>query len=361
MGRNPRAGILRVDAGLDRVPVELDVVLGERQLLAGAHPQLPLDQVQPGDRLGDRMFHLQAGIHLHEEELVGPVGGDDELHSAGADVVDAAGGVAGRGPDPRARLGVKQRRRRLLDDLLVAPLQAALTLTEMHHVAVRVGKHLHLDMPGPQHKSLQKQGVVTERRGGLPSGGHQRLAQSRRVLHQMHALAAAARGRLDQHRIADIFGRRDELVVGQPRPGHPGHHRHVEGGDRVLGGDLVAHHLDRACRRAQEHHPGAFACGGEMGVLGKEPVARMDRLGSGARRRVQHLVDVEVALARRGGSQPHRGVRLEHVPGVGVGVAVDGDRPDTQPAQGADHPHRDLAAVGHQYRFEHRTHIRNTP
>ena len=177
----------------------------------------------------------------------------------------------------------------------------------------------------------------------------------------MHALAAAAGRWLDQHRVADVVGRGHQLVVAQPRPGYPGYHRHIEGGDRVLGGDLVAHHLDRARRRAQEHHSGALARCGEIGVLGKKPIAWMDRLGSGARRGVEHLVDIEVALPRRRRPQPDRFVRFKHLPRADVGVAVHGDGLDAQPPQGPDHPHRDLTAVGNQHRLEHRTHIRNTP
>ena len=177
----------------------------------------------------------------------------------------------------------------------------------------------------------------------------------------MHALAAATRRWLDQYRVADVVGRGHQVVIAQPGPGYPGYHRHVEGGDRVLGGDLVAHHLDRARGRAQEHHPCALARGGEIGVLGKKPIARMDRLGSGARRGVEYARDVEVALPRRGRPQPHRFVRLEHMPRADVGVAVHGDGLDAQPPQGPDHPHRDLAAVGNQHRLEHRSHIRNTP
>jgi hypothetical protein len=73
----------------------------------------------------------------------------------------------------------------------------------------------------------------------------------------------------------------------------------------------------------------------------------MNRLGSAAYRGVEHLIDVEVTLPRGRRPQPHGGVGLAHMPGAGIGVAVDGDRPDAQPAQGANHPHRDLAAVGH--------------
>ena len=48
------------------------------------------------------------------------------------------------------------------------------------------------------------------------------------------------------------------------------------------------------------------------------------------------------------GPMPHRDVGLGDVPGVGVGVAVHGDRTNTHGAQRADDPHGDLAAVGDQ-------------
>ena len=98
-----------------------------------------------------------------------------------------------------------------------------------------------------------------------------------------------------------------------------------------------------------------------MGILGKKPITRMDCLGPSAPRGVEHLAGIEVALPRRGWPQPHRFVGLKSVPRADVGVAVDGDGLDAQPPQSPDHPHRDLTAVGHQHRLEHRTHIRNTP
>ena len=73
----------------------------------------------------------------------------------------------------------------------------------------------------------------------------------------------------------------------------------------------------------------------------------MDGLGTGALRGCDDGVDVEIALARRGGSDADRDVRLGHVAGTGVGVAEHRDRTDTQLAERADHPDRDLTAVGH--------------
>ena len=70
-GQEPARGVLGVDPGLDRVPGRRDVVLRDGQRLTGGDPQLPLDEIQPGDQLGDRVLDLQPGVHLHEEELVG--------------------------------------------------------------------------------------------------------------------------------------------------------------------------------------------------------------------------------------------------------------------------------------------------
>ena len=108
-GQEAASRILGVHPRLDRVTVQRDVVLRDGKLLAGRDPNLPLDQVPPGDHLRHRVLDLQAGVHLEEEELVGPVRGDDEFDCAGAGVVDAAGGVTGRGPDAGPRRVVEQR------------------------------------------------------------------------------------------------------------------------------------------------------------------------------------------------------------------------------------------------------------
>ena len=143
----------------------------------GRDEQLLLDEVDAGDELGHRVLDLQARVHLDEEELVGPVARDEELDGARAAVVDARRGRAGRRAEAGAGRGIDHRRRRLLDDLLVPALQRALALAEVDDRAVRVGEHLHLDVPRPLDEPLEQQRVVAERGGRHAAGGRERLGQ----------------------------------------------------------------------------------------------------------------------------------------------------------------------------------------
>ena len=84
--------ILGVDAALDGVAAQRDVLLRERQRLAGGDADLQVHQVESGDQFGDRMLDLQARIHLEEIEIALLI--HQELDRAG---VGVAGGL--RDPD----------------------------------------------------------------------------------------------------------------------------------------------------------------------------------------------------------------------------------------------------------------------
>ena len=169
LGQEARGGILGVQPHLDGVARLGQLVLGARQRLAGGHLQLPGDQVLPGDQLGDRVLDLQPRVHLEEEELAG-VGVDDELDRAGSDVVDRPRRLDRGLAHGLPHLVVDRRRRGLLDDLLVPTLDRAVTLEQVHHLAVRVAEDLDLDVLRPGDQALHDQPVVAERAGGLTPG-----------------------------------------------------------------------------------------------------------------------------------------------------------------------------------------------
>jgi hypothetical protein len=51
---------------------------------------LPVDEVDPGDELGDGMLHLQAGVHFKKIKFVRKIGVEDEFDGSGVEVVDGA-------------------------------------------------------------------------------------------------------------------------------------------------------------------------------------------------------------------------------------------------------------------------------
>ena len=116
----------------------------------------------------------------------------------------------------RRRSGRGARRRRgrgrLLEELLVPPLNRAVALAEMNDVAVGVGEHLHLDVP-----RIFQVPLHVDRRSAKYASPSRRADSNapcdliRRRGH-LETLATAARGRLDRDRVADLLGNPKHLL-----------------------------------------------------------------------------------------------------------------------------------------------------
>jgi hypothetical protein len=102
-----------------------DVLLRERQALAGGYRELEVHEVQPHCKLRNWVLDLQAGVHLQEVKLLAF---NEELDRSGVDVAgfvcQAHRGVAHLLPQVFREGG----RGGLLDYLLVPPLNRALPL-----------------------------------------------------------------------------------------------------------------------------------------------------------------------------------------------------------------------------------------
>ncbi len=107
------------------------------------------------------------------------------------------------------------------------------------------------------------------------------------------------------------------------------------------------------CGRTDEHDAGRLAGAGEVGVLGQEAVAGMNRFAGKLPRRGEHLVAVEIAFANGGRTDADRLISHPHVQRATVGFRVHGDGAQTEPSRGANDAAGDLAAVGNQDALEH--------
>ena len=284
-GRKLLRRILGIDAEFDgAAPVRRGRLL-EGDRLAGCDPHLLGHEIDAEDFLGDRMLDLDACVHLDEEpapavEIV------DEFDGAGAFVFDVADErVAASAICARTR-GVQHRRRRLLDQLLVAALDAAIALPQMDRVAVAVAKHLNFDVAHPGKETLEVNLRIAEGRQRLRRGLRELRGELVRPGSDAHTAAAAAAGGFQQHRKADVVGdRRSRLRVGEALL-RAGHHRHAIALGSAARLHLVAHHADRFGARADENEPFLAAGSGEGALFREKTVAGIDRVAAGAARRL---------------------------------------------------------------------------
>ena len=248
-GQEVAAGVLAVDAELDRVAAHGWVVVAE--LLAVGDAQLLADEVDAGDLLGHRVLDLQAGVDLEERDRA--VGRDEELAGAGADVAGLAQDRLGRAVELGVLLVGEERRRGLLDELLVAALQRAVAGRDDDDVAVRVGQALRLDVPRLVEVALDEALAAAERADRLADGGVEQLGDLLDGARDLQAATAAAERRLDGDRQAVLLGERDDLVGVGDRVGGAGDQRGAGALRDVAGLDLVAEGVDgrRAAGRSR--------------------------------------------------------------------------------------------------------------
>src|SRR5262249_44152952 len=139
--------IFRVEPRLDGMSTRYNLLLGEWQALVRCNDELQAHQIQPHHQLGYGMLNLQPCIHL--KEVVAPLRIQQELAGAGVDVA----GRTRRAHRCRAHLSAQRwrecRRRALLEDLLMAPLDRTFTFAQVDAGAVRIGKNLELDVTWP--------------------------------------------------------------------------------------------------------------------------------------------------------------------------------------------------------------------
>ena len=122
-------------------------------------------QIHAGDHLGDSVLHLDAGIHLNE--VVIAVFVHQEFHRARGDVAHVPGHLDG----VRIELGAGSLRHAPgggeLHHFLIAALERAVPLVQVHYVAMLVAQDLDLDMFGFHQVFFDKDILVAEGLFGL--------------------------------------------------------------------------------------------------------------------------------------------------------------------------------------------------
>ena len=223
----------------------------------------------------------------------------------------------------------------------------------MDDLAVLVAEHLHLDVAWSGDVAFDQHPVVAEGRSPFPLGAGQTGGEIGRIIDALHPLAAAARDRLDQHRIADPrrLGRQGFLRLVRALIAR--RHRHPGLDHQRLGRVLQAHGANRGRVRPDPDQARRRDGLGEVGVLAQEAISGVDRFRAGRLGRREHLGAVQIGFARRRRTDQHRLVGLAHMQGVGVRLGIDGDGAYPHPLGGAEDTAGDFAAIGDKDGLEH--------
>src|SRR5262249_14588658 len=150
-----------------------------------------------GHELCHGMLDLDPRVQLEEPEVAAV---ENELSGSGALVADRPPEVDRRVAHLCAQLRVERGRGRLLEHLLMAALDRAVTLAESRDVAVPVGQELDLDMERVLEVALAEDGVVAERCGRLATRRRERLVELLRCADDAHPAAASTGRGLDEER-----------------------------------------------------------------------------------------------------------------------------------------------------------------
>mmetsp|Transcript_5903 Transcript_5903/g.15018 ORF Transcript_5903/g.15018 Transcript_5903/m.15018 type:complete len:407 (-) Transcript_5903:169-1389(-) len=336
--------VLSVDTGFNGPAVDPDVVLGNGERLSRGHTDHLLHKVDAGDALCNGVLHLQPSVHLEEVKVL--VGVNEELDGASRLVVDSAREGNRLLAHRSSGLGVQERRWRLLDNLLVPPLDRALSFVQVHIVAMLVTKHLDLNVAGLVDEFLHQE-VVISKRLGLTLRQRVPLLKIAVIPRRSHALATTAMDRLDHDRVSNVIGDLLGVLHISHNVGTAGNHADSCGLGLVLGILLISHHLDRKLARPKELHPLVLERLGKGRILGQEAVPRMHRVGPRRIHGLEQLVHPKIRLGGWRRAKQKLLVSHAHVHAVGVCFGIHGDRLNAKLLASAHHPARDLAAVRH--------------
>jgi hypothetical protein len=171
--------------------------------------------------------------------------------------------------------------------------------------------------------------------------------------------AAAAERGLDGDRETVLLGESKDLVSVGDRFFRAGHQRRTGSLGDVPGRHLVTEVADGLRWRPDPDQPRVEHGLGEVGVLGKESVAGVDCVGTGAEAGVDDFLDDQVRVGGRVATEREGLVRHADVQRIPVGLGIDRDGAVARITAGPYDADRDLAAVGHQHLADHRA-LRST-
>ena len=344
-------GIFGIDAAFYGVILQLGVVHVLRKGFASGDLDLLFDEINAVGFLSDAVFHLDAGIHLHEVVVSMVI--HEAFDGAGADVADFFGEADAICAHAFADFVGHDGGGSFFDNFLVATLHGAVAFAEVDDIAVHIGHDLELDVVGIFDEFFEINGGVSERFVGFVSGGMVTGDERAIVVGGAHSAATATSGGFDHHGIAHGSGDLEGFFFGVDDAigaWGDGHSRAASG---FSGGIFVTHGADGAGWRADEFDITAFADLGEVGIFAEETVAWMNGIDIADFCGADDAIDFQIGLGAGGWADADGFVGELDVERIDIGFGVNGESFDAEFFAGADDAESDFASIGDENFFKH--------
>ena len=296
------------------------------------------------------MLDLESRIHFDEVERAIFV---KEFHGPEIAVTEPGHGAGDEFADGGTLFGVECGTWRLLDDLLMAPLDRAVSFAKMNDAPLQVSGNLDFDVAGMFEELLDIEGTIPETDLGLALGPRVDGFQLGLVTHQTDASPATSGGGLQQDRIADLPGNVAGLgfiayhAVGSRKD------RDAQVPGRRARRHLVAHQVDMFASGTNEGDAVFLDNLGKPAVFRQETVTRMNCIRAGDFGSCQDRRDVQIAVTSRRRTDTHAFVGQPDMHGVGIDLGVNRHGPDAHLAAGTMNAKRYFAPVGDEHLVEH--------
>ncbi|MNE33092.1 hypothetical protein D3C80_1267390 [compost metagenome] len=238
------------------------------------------------------MFHLHPGVHFHEVHLAI---GEQELHGTGVLVTHGLGRAHRQVTDVGALLGGQLRAWGDFDELLVAALDRAIALEQVHNVAEAVTEDLRLDVLGIDDAFFQEHFRRAKGLGRFGNHPWECLFQLLAAVAATNTAAATTGGGLEHHRVTDAVTFLKRLVnVGNVAFGARSY-RHTGFDHAATGFGLVTHAANDFGCRTNELDPAFSADVRKLSVLRQKTITGMQGITTGFHGQVHQLARVQVA------------------------------------------------------------------
>ena len=268
------------------------------------------------------MLNLNTGIDLDEvmsSQLV-----HQELRCPGVAVSNALGELHGVVQDSLPNLLGQIHSRRNLDDLLVSPLDRAVTLKEVNNVPLSIREDLHLDVPRTIQEPLDEYRSVAKSQVGLARGTRERVPELALLSNHTHAASTASHRRLDDNGEPILLDECRALFVRTNRTRGARDDRDADRDGDLSRIGLVSERINDFGGRPHECETGLLDFAGEHCVLGEEAVAGVDHVDAMFEGNGDDVVLCEIGSDRRKSEKDAIG----REPGQGSGP--EGDRVQIQ-------------------------------